>query len=166
MTPLRRRFRPGGTLLRKLRSFYRLPAIDRRRVRRAMVTLLGVSWGLRTLGLSRCQRWLGRRLPAPRSADLEQHHQLITDWEWAVRLAARNAPCRARCLEQSLTLWYLLARLGIDGALRIGVRKADAQTMEAHAWVEVAGQPVNDREDIARTYLPFEGPLPSAVDLR
>ena len=145
-----------------------------------MVTLWRVSWSLRWRGLAHTQESLRRRsmsskpmsadstspsLPSssPTSSDTDT---LVTAWEWAVRLAARNVPCRARCLEQSLTLWYLLRRHGVPSALRIGVRKAGGQTLEAHAWVELEGRPINDRPDIALSYAAFEGPLPSTAEVR
>lgn len=139
---------------------------DRRRALSAMIVLCGVSWSLRIVGLKRCQSWLWRRLPKVRSIDLSHLEEQVTAWEWAVRVAARNVPCRARCLEQSLTLWYVLCRRRIDAVLRIGVRKADTQTVEAHAWVEIDGRPINDRPDIAQSYSPFEGPLPRAAELQ
>mgnify|MGYP000718269785 CR=1 FL=1 len=38
--------------------------------------------------------------------------------------------------------------------LRLGVRKAP--DLEAHAWVEVAGRPVNDDDDVRRRYAAFD----------
>lgn len=166
MDATRRRPRAAATLLRKLRSLASLDGADRRRLLRAMVTLCLVSRSLRGGGLQRCQDRLRRRFPRrpPLTADAVQ--QQVTAWEWAVRTAARNVPCRARCLEQSLTLWYLLGRRGVASELRIGVRKAEPQTVEAHAWVEIEGVPINDRADIGREYAAFDGPLPSTVTLR
>jgi len=62
---------------------------------------------------------------------------------------------RASCLEESLTLWWLLAKHGIFSELRIGVRK-DAQSFEAHAWVERDGFALNEPEARHAHYAPFE----------
>jgi hypothetical protein len=71
-----------------------------------------------------------------------------------VRAAASNGPYRANCLERSLTLWWLLRLTGIESALRIGVRTAPVG-VEAHAWIECGGRPLNDREDVSLRYSPF-----------
>lgn len=62
------------------------------------------------------------------------------------------------CLTRSLCLQWLLRRHGIDTELRLGV-KLDEGQLHAHAWVEMGGHPVNDREDVAERFLPFEKPL-------
>jgi hypothetical protein len=49
----------------------------------------------------------------------------------------------------------LLRRRGIDGALRIGVRKA-GDRLEAHAWVAYQGVVLNDRADVNLAYTPFD----------
>jgi hypothetical protein len=72
-----------------------------------------------------------------------------------VDLAARHLPWQPSCLPRSLVLWFLLRRQGVPAELRIGVRKSQQQ-LQAHAWVEVEGQVVNDAPDIAAEYRPFE----------
>lgn len=71
-----------------------------------------------------------------------------------VRAAARRGPYRARCLEESLLLWWLLRRRGIEGRLRLGVRK-DGSLLVAHAWVELDGQAIGDRQGLTCRYAPF-----------
>lgn len=61
----------------------------------------------------------------------------------AVLLSAAFYPRRALCLEQSLALFVLLRRRGIDALLRIGVQTIP---FSAHAWVEVDGVAVNERQ--------------------
>jgi acyl-CoA synthetase (NDP forming) len=59
----------------------------------------------------------------------------------AVDLAAGRL--RATCLTRSLVLQRMLAARGITTDLRVGVRKG-GQGLEAHAWLECDGVPVND----------------------
>ncbi len=66
-----------------------------------------------------------------------------------VALVAAFYPGRALCLEQSLTLWYLLRRRGIDADLRLGVQP---YPFGAHAWVEHRGEPVNESPEFVRTF--------------
>jgi Transglutaminase-like superfamily len=85
------------------------------------------------------------RYPRPqRSAPQER--------EMAVRIVTRL--CRLRCfqgrffprlcLRQSLTLYYVLARLGEPVALHLGVSK-NGETLRGHSWVTVQGEPVAER---------------------
>lgn len=65
----------------------------------------------------------------------------IREVERRVALAAALYPGRARCLEQSLLLYYLLRRAGIRAELRMGVQP---YPFLAHTWVEWFGEPMND----------------------
>lgn len=72
-----------------------------------------------------------------------------------VRVAAQRGLCRAKCLEQSLVLRWLLWRQGIDARIFFGARKEDEQ-MQAHAWVEVDGISLDDDNDAHQRFSPFE----------
>jgi len=64
-----------------------------------------------------------------------------------VERAAAVFPGRARCLEQSITLFTILRHAGIPADLRIG---AQALPFTAHAWVELNGQALNaDTEELS-----------------
>ena len=77
-----------------------------------------------------------------------------------VRAANSHSVRPAACLSRSLTLWWLLRRRGIESQLRLGVRKGE-QGLDAHAWVELAGQVVNDAADVAwpSSTRPFAGAI-------
>ena len=72
---------------------------------------------------------------------------------------ARNHWKPMGCLRRSLCLQALLARRGIATSLRVGVDAGaslkEGKGLEAHAWLEWQGQPINDREDVAERYLPL-----------
>jgi len=53
----------------------------------------------------------------------------------------------------------MLRRRGVASQLRIGVR-INQGILDAHAWVEYAGTPVNDREDVGEQFSPFAEILP------
>lgn len=83
---------------------------------------------------------------------------------WAVNATARVLPYEANCLTRSLWLLRVLHRKGLDACLCIGVQMEDGR-FAAHAWIESAGQPVNDRPDIAQVYTPISvGDLPVQGD--
>src|SRR5260221_12179931 len=58
-----------------------------------------------------------------------------------VRIAAQHGLYRAKCLEQSLVLRWLLQRQGIDGRIVFGARR-NGEQVQAHAWVEINGLPL------------------------
>ena len=120
---------------------------------------LPVFWiGLRTLGLDRFQNRLQRKpIVARHSSPMPQND--VLGLAEAVNIAARHTLFHATCLTRSLLLCWLLRRRGIPSELRIGVNLS-AGTLRAHAWVECAGYPVNDRADIADEFKPFAFPPP------
>ena len=112
---------------------------------------------LRTAGYGRT-RLLGERLsPAP--------HPVREGRDRAVRtarlvwVADRRVPGSRTCLSRSLALWYLLRWQRVDSDLRIGVR-AGAGPLDAHAWVEHQGHPLNDDEGVAARYATLERGTP------
>lgn len=58
-------------------------------------------------------------------------------------------PKRVRCLQRSVVVTYLLRWHGVRAELVIGHRRLP---LESHAWVEVAGQVVNDRPQYQKFY--------------
>jgi hypothetical protein len=55
-------------------------------------------------------------------------------------------------------LWWLLRRRGIATELRIGARK-EFERFEAHAWVEVDAEVLNDASAEHQHFVPFDGPI-------
>jgi Transglutaminase-like superfamily len=76
-----------------------------------------------------------------------------------VNAAARYAWGRFTCLEKSLALWWLLMRQGTASSVRIGARKSGAK-LEAHAWVEREGVPLNEPQQEHRHYATFDAAFP------
>ena len=125
----------------------------------ALILLPFTALALKLTGLRRTQVLMMRLTPSPRRREETERDTLDQSVALGianlVRAAASNGPYRANCLKQSLTLWWLLRLRGIGSVLRIGVRKASAG-VEAHAWIECGGRPVNDREDVLLRYPPFD----------
>ena len=72
--------------------------------------------------------------------------------------AARHGLVHGNCLSRSMALSWMLRRRGVPAELRIGASK-EVREFEAHAWVEVEGEIINDADDVRERYVPFEGPL-------
>lgn len=64
---------------------------------------------------------------------------------------ARRFPLPLKCLGRSLALCWVLRWQGIDAAVHIGVRK-DNRGLDAHAWVQIGDQVINDSEDVTERY--------------
>jgi hypothetical protein len=72
-----------------------------------------------------------------------------------VNLAARHGFFNASCLHRAMILWWLLRRQGIASDLRFGVRKKVGE-VQAHAWVEYGGNPLDDEQNLRQHYVTFE----------
>jgi hypothetical protein len=82
-----------------------------------------------------------------------------------IAAASRYGLARGNCLSQSIALWGLLRRRGMPAELRIGARRTGSG-LEAHAWVELGSEIVNDAEDVRENYAAFEGPMTSQIAAR
>lgn len=71
----------------------------------------------------------------------------------ALDVACALYPKQALCLQRSAVLVRMLRRRGIAASLVIGVQKIP---FKAHAWVEVAGEVINDRVAIREKFLVME----------
>lgn len=71
-----------------------------------------------------------------------------------VGIAGRHHVADFACLTRSLVAWAMLQSHGIAAELKIGVRK-QAGKFQAHAWVEVDGQVVNDNHRVTEEYAAF-----------
>lgn len=88
----------------------------------------------------------------------ETVQRIQRDAHW-IEVASRHHFVRARCLHRSLALHLWLRRDRLPSVLRIGVRKEDG-ALQAHAWVELHGQVVNDAPAAVATFTPL---APSAT---
>lgn len=134
-----------------LRKFGALSPAERRTLL-AAGAWMPVFWlGLRLLGLPRFQTWLQRApIDEQPPMSLPQMQALAK----LVNIAARHTLGPRHCLTRSLLLGWLLRRRGVATALRIGVQLAGS-SLDAHAWIEFEGIPVNDRLEIGEQYASF-----------
>jgi len=135
------------------RKFWRLSRPERRLFIQALLLLPLSALALRLISFKRLQSFLIHLAPVRKPWKGMARDALSTPA--LVRAAARHCPYYTTCLPQSLTLWWLLRRQGIESDLRFGARK-EAGQMEAHAWVELDGIPLNDTLDVDQRFKPFE----------
>lgn len=113
----------------------------------AMVVLLPL------VGYRRIERAM-RRLPRagavpPANADARIHATVRM-----VDLAVSRLPIRTACLSQSLALATLLRAQGVPADVRLGVRPGGVP-LDAHAWVEYEGRPLNETPEVVATFSAF-----------
>lgn len=124
---------------------------------RVWVLLFLVDVGLRILPFRRLQKIL---VPVSRTPDKLQPgkaHLTIRHLQRWVDIAAHYHLYAMTCLRRSMVLQRLLAREGIAVDLQIGVRK-QGDKLNAHAWLEYQGQPINESGSIAQQYAPLAAP--------
>jgi hypothetical protein len=145
-------------------AFQRYRALDpeaRGLFRRAAVLLLLVKVSLGLRGFGKTQEWLQARLQRNRLVVSKSatNTNIMDRTCRMVRAADHYVILRTCCLEQSLTLWYLLGVQGISASVRIGIPK-QTEPFEAHAWVEHEGVALNQLEEPHKHYQPFDGGFP------
>ncbi len=83
---------------------------------------------------------------------------------WSVEAASCRIPFAENCLVKALVAHILLKEAGYPATLHIGVAKKDAESFQAHAWIESEGQVViGAPEDDGPRFIPLpniEGMLP------
>ena len=140
----------------RLLQFHNLNAMQKRTLLAAWLWLPLFWLGLRVLGLPRFQGCLQK---APTRAALSMSLPAIKALADAVNIAARHTPFPATCLTRSLLLGWLLRRRNMASKLRIGVRLTQGM-LDAHAWVEFEGVPVNDSPDVNEHFASFGDLIP------
>jgi transglutaminase superfamily protein len=105
--------------------------------------------------LAYCQSWIELKRGASQAIAWASHMRTgpcrdINQATWAVDRLIRPGRLPGRCLLRSIVLARLLSSGRAEAVvIRLGVRRTAADTIEAHAWVEVDGVPVTPAGDFA-----------------
>lgn len=116
-----------------------------------------VELSVRLLGYRRSRwlaTWLARLLGAVHTRKAQGEWSSISRarrFATIIEHANQKSLLRYRCLARSLLLWMLLKAHQIDSEVCIGVARQD-DSLNAHAWVECGGIPVNERETIDEVF--------------
>jgi hypothetical protein len=146
------------------RKFRLLSQLERRLLLQSLLLLPLNGLALRVASLKRWQSILARLSPVENLSIETLSESEIEIARAAVRMAraaSRHGLYRATCLPESLTIWWLLRRQAIESRLRFGARK-QGEHLEAHAWVEINGIPLNDSADVEQRFMPFKRSAMSA----
>ena len=119
------------------------------------------SAAMRIARWNRLPRPLARPLAQPSGATpLEPERTALL-----VGAVAGHLSLRPTCLVRSLFLQWMLQRDGLRSDLKVGVRFSEGR-LEAHAWVECEGRPVNEVPAVCSRYQAFPDPLPMEAFFR
>lgn len=107
----------------------------RRLLAEAGIALLGAGLRVSLTRGTRLAAALGE--PAPGVGLALSADQVATAREvaWAIELLALRGPLRTACLGQALAAGTLLRRRGVPYRLSVGLRRAPAGDLRAHAWL-------------------------------
>lgn len=119
---------------------------------RAQAALVRAQWRAWVVPRGRLLHMAAAALPAPADrAAIVEAERLARVIGWA----ASYGLFRPTCLVRALALEGMLSARGVTGAVvRVGVRRAPAG-LEAHAWLELAGRPIGERDEVVRTLAPL-----------
>jgi len=138
-------------LLTKLR---RRPSADLLAYARALALVAGVRVALSLLPYRTVEQALNPKRPARRLPSVEATWQYRQRVLWSVGVAARHLLRRKPCLTQALVARWLLARVGQQAEMRIGVHK-EGKEIRAHAWLEQGGHVILGGSDSPFRYTPL-----------
>ncbi len=114
-----------------------------------------VALGLRIFGFRRMFFILNRQAGSLSSQRDKDKAAVVGRARYWIRYTKLHGPFRGNCLSRSLVLWWLLRRHGIETLFRIGIRK-HAEEIQAHAWIEYQGRPVNAGPRVHQRYSSFD----------
>jgi hypothetical protein len=146
--------------VRRWRTFSSMDRVRKRLLIEALILQPAISCGFKLIGVTRTQSCLRRWASTQTQQELFrlQPKRGITLALWAQRLAKRKRGGEGTCLIRSLALWATLLRRGVETQLRVGLRSNEGK-VEAHAWLEFAGEPINESVGVVRTYQAYPRPM-------
>ena len=91
--------------------------------------------------------------PTPKT--VENPKKVVEKAVESIKSVATREELFGDCIPHSLVLWHLLAKHGIDAAIRLGVSKLHG--FHAHSWVEYDGYALMEGDEVHHRYHQIEG---------
>jgi hypothetical protein len=123
----------------RIRGWLALTGSQRASLVAMMLALPSIAAALRLFGYQRTLQWL-ERVSSHAGSQPGGSGEFAAAQEVAnlASIAGRHGAIKATCLRQSMLVYWLLRRRGLDPDIKLGVRKQDG-VFDAHAWVELDG---------------------------
>ena len=145
----------------RLNKFIKMTTKDRRLYIKAVFMLIVVQIGLHGVGYARLVKWLENHTFTPfehKNADQSktkaEAYQRALHISQIVDLSARQGVYNANCLRRAITKWWLLRRENLNPVIRFGAKRP-VNKLQAHAWVELDGQPVGEGLEVLASFPMF-----------
>ena len=123
----------------------------------ALFTLPMIALSLKLSGFKQTKNIMSRFVPT-RMGNISAREQDLSRAKLiscAVAIAGNHGIYHANCLKQSLLLWWLLARRGINTEIKFGAQKTPDIAFGVHAWVEYDGEDLGNSSDLQHQFLVF-----------
>jgi hypothetical protein len=147
---------------KRCQQYHQLNGDERGLLWKSVILLPLIHTALSFWGFPRFYQFLENRVPLRKNGSLKNESEIIIQAHQIakmVSIAARYGLVRATCLRRSLLIWYYLRCRGITSSIIFGVRKISGK-LDAHAWVEINGIVVSERDDTHIQYHPMGSAMP------
>jgi hypothetical protein len=140
-------------MARRIRGWLALSGSQRASLVAMMIALPSIAVALRLFDYQSTRQWLERHsLRAGSRSAGAGDFAAAQDLANLASIAGRHGAIKATCLRQSLLVYWLLRRRGLNPDIKLGVRKHDG-IFDAHAWVELDGVALAQSDPV---HQPFE----------
>jgi len=142
----------------RIARFAALSPAERRLFFHSVFLIPAIAAAVRIWGLHKTLCWMESHAKQLFSQEKQAKEQPMCDPQRILRMVeagARHGLVHGNCLSQSLVLWFLLRRNFWNARFCVGGRHTHA-SFEAHAWVELHGEVLNDQDHLRETFRIFE----------
>ena len=121
--------------MRRLAKFFRMPAVERRYLIEAALSLVVARFALRWLPYRRLSRLLER---APRQPEVTgaEREQLRKGVQWAIDRAAPYLPGEIVCFPRAVAAQQMLRRRRVGTTVYYGANTLPERGLTAHVWLQ------------------------------
>lgn len=139
-----------AVLLRKIRSFLRVPVSTKLLFLEAFFASAYVKATLLFFPFKKVAGWLGSAHGADATELNAQQRALVRQIDFSIRLCQRYAPWPTECYTTSLTAKKMLRRRKIGSVLYFGFGKDEHGKLKGHAWLKCGDMVVTGHCDFSQ----------------
>lgn len=148
-------------MLSNIKTFFYLPFSHKLIFMKFSLLVPLVELGVKTVKFKRTFNLL-KFFTTQNKTSVENEKSIVRRHANFLYLYHKQFPFLGKCLARSLSLWFLLARKGIETDLKFGMKKEDGEFL-AHAWIEFNGEPLVTKSELNENYVPFSDSILTKV---
>ncbi len=127
------------TILRKLRTFTKIPWYQKLLFAEAVVTSCIVKFTLLFLPFGIVVKWLGTTNAEELRSLSKEQIVLVNNLRFAIKLCDRYVPWPTECYTRSLTAKLILKRRNQSSTIYFGFCRDNSGKLTGHAWLKSSG---------------------------